>query len=178
MSYGLPWSEAFIRQIEDPEIRTEFVRDQVRTRLALLIRALRDQPGREWSQAELGRRMGKPQSVVSRIEDPDYGKLSLQTLFEVAEAFDLPLWVDIPEWDEWLRKSKEVHSEHLHRRSFDADRLIAQAVNAKSGGQGKVIHFEDVGVQGSPSAPSTGKPGREIPIGAGSPNEQWTQVEY
>jgi transcriptional regulator with XRE-family HTH domain len=147
MSYGLPWSEAFIRQIEDPEIRTEFVRDQVRTRLALLIRALRDQPGREWSQAELGRRMGKPQSVVSRIEDPDYGKLSLQTLFEIAEAFDLPLWVDIPEWDEWLRKSKEVHSEHLHRRSFDGPSLIDQAVTAKSGAHGKVTYLRGAGAQ-------------------------------
>src|ERR1700693_2891082 len=100
MPYGLPWSEQYITQIADPEDRREFVRDQVRARLALLIRALREQEDRGWSQAELGRRMEKPQSVVSRIEDPDYGRLSLETVFEVAEAFDLPLWIDIPEWED------------------------------------------------------------------------------
>lgn len=134
MPYGLPWSEAYIEQITDPEDRREFVRDQVRTRFALLIRALREQEGREWSQTELGRHMGgKPQSVVSRIEDPDYGKLSLTTMFEVAEAFDLPLWIDIPEWEEWLRRMRDVEATRLHRQSFDADRLIAQAQAARDG---------------------------------------------
>ena len=119
------------------------VRDQVRTRFALLIRALREQEGREWSQTELGQRMGKPQSVVSRIEDPDYGKLSLQTMFEVADAFGLPLWIDLPEWDDWLRRIKEVRVDQLHRQSFDPEALIAKARAAKGGERGKIIQLGD-----------------------------------
>src|ERR1700730_18059021 len=98
MSYGLPWSELFVRQLADKEVRSEFVADQMRARIAQLIRTLREQPDRNWTQAELGERAGKPQNVISRFENPDYGKMSLQSLFEIAAAFDLPIWIDIPEW--------------------------------------------------------------------------------
>ena len=37
MAYGLPWSEEFVRQLDDKEIRSEFVADQIRARIALLI---------------------------------------------------------------------------------------------------------------------------------------------
>lgn len=153
MPYGLPWSEAYIEQIADPEDRREFVRDQVRTRLALLIRALRDQDERQWSQTELGRRMGKPQSVVSRIEDPDYGKLSLQTLFELAEAFELPLWIDFPEWEDWLRCIRQVETTQLHRGSFDADSLVKTARAARDGvTESKIISLLDQMPQSVPDS--------------------------
>jgi transcriptional regulator with XRE-family HTH domain len=129
MPYGLPWSEQFVAQLEDDELRDEFVADQVRTRITQLIRTLREQRG--WNQTELANQMRTTQSVVSRMESPDYGKANLQTLLEVAAAFKLPLWVDIPEWEDWFRlNSSGISSERLQRRSFDSARLKATARTA------------------------------------------------
>ncbi len=151
MTYGLPWSEAFISQISDKEIRDEFVSDQIRSRIALLVRALREQPDRGWSQTELGKRMGKPQNVVSRLEDPDYGRMSLATLLEVANAFDLPLWVDIPEWEDWLRRIKDVPNSATNRESFNADKLALEAREARANNRHRVCSLLSV----TSSAPAT-----------------------
>jgi transcriptional regulator with XRE-family HTH domain len=119
-SFPIP-SRNFLRELEDDDFRNGFVADHLRMRIALLIRALREQRG--WSQAELGRRLGKPQSVISRLEDPDYGKVTLQTLFEVAAAFGLPLFIDMPNWDEWFRLMEDMSRRNLQRDEFDFERL-------------------------------------------------------
>lgn len=73
------------RNMSDPEFRRAYVENAVRKRIAHQIRAMREARG--WSQAELGKRMGVPQSSISRLEAPEYGKWSLQSLFDVAHAF-------------------------------------------------------------------------------------------
>src|SRR5262249_18522171 len=120
-------SPAFLHELEDDGYRDGFVADHVRTRLALLFRALREQRG--WSQAELARRTGKPQSVISRIEDPDYGRLSLQTIFEVAAAFRLPVYIDLPNWDEWFRLMEDMSGRNLQRDGFDGAALTGLATD-------------------------------------------------
>jgi transcriptional regulator with XRE-family HTH domain len=117
------WTSGFVDQLSDREFRHAYMADQVRTHIALAIRILREQEGREWSQAELGRRCDKPQSWISKLEDPEYGKVSLQTLFEIAEAYDLPLLVQFPEWSDWLRRMKNQSRENFEKKSFDADFL-------------------------------------------------------
>lgn len=43
---------------------------------------------------------------------------------DMAAAFDLPLYVDFPEWDDWLERMKDTDTETLRRRSFEMDRLV------------------------------------------------------
>jgi hypothetical protein len=86
---GSPWSSELVRELSDKEFRHEYMMDQVRSRIAFQIRALREQ--RQLNQGDLAKLSGKTQSVISRLEDPDYGKLSLQSCLEIAVAFDLPL---------------------------------------------------------------------------------------
>jgi transcriptional regulator with XRE-family HTH domain len=169
MPFGLPWSEAFANDLANKEFRDEFVADQIRTRIALLIRALREQEDRGWSQAELGRQMGgKPQSVISRLEDPDYGKLSVQTLLETAAAFGLPLWIDMPEWEQWLGLIRDVPNTKTERRTFNADRLKAMARPAVTSSEiSHVIDFVGYRRRASEDRRPNGQAGETIGVGEG-----------
>jgi transcriptional regulator with XRE-family HTH domain len=96
--------------------------DQVRSYIAFQIRALREQRG--WSQADLAETSGKTQSVISRLEDPDYGKLSLQTCLEIAVSYDLPLLVQFVEWDDWLLRMSNMSPSAFRKKGFDAGQLL------------------------------------------------------
>lgn len=127
MSYGSPWSEAFVRQLEDKDVRDEFVADQVRARVAQLIRTLREQPERHWTQAELAERASTTQNVISRFEDPNYGKMSLKSLLEIAAALDVPVWIDFPEWNDWLELIRSFPDSSTTRSSFHVEQIFDQA---------------------------------------------------
>jgi transcriptional regulator with XRE-family HTH domain len=126
-----PWSSALVRELQDKEFRDVYMTDQVRTWIAFQIRALREQADRRWSQAELAERSGKRQSVISRLENPDYGKLSLQTLLEIACAFDLPLLVQFVEWEDWLTRMANVSPGGLQKCSFDPSQLAGSNLTAR-----------------------------------------------
>lgn len=83
------------------QARAAYVSDQVRRAMALMIREERKKRG--WSQARLAWEMEKSQALVSRLENPNYGRLTVESLLHVAAAFDLPLRIDFPSWDDWRR---------------------------------------------------------------------------
>ena len=78
-----------LESLRDPEYRRQFVDERVRSSMALQIRALRDQ--RHISQKELGDAIGMAQTWVSKLENPDYGKMSVSTLLRLAHEFDTDL---------------------------------------------------------------------------------------
>lgn len=108
-----------IQDLQDKEFRTAYVSEHLRAGISHQIRALREQRG--WSQAELGRKAGKPQSVISRAEDPDYGKFSLQTLLDLAVAFDVALFMRFISFSELLESVAGLSPSALRAVDFAHD---------------------------------------------------------
>lgn len=102
--------------------RDAFVAEHVRTGIAHQIVVLRDQRG--WSQGDLAKKLDKPQSVVSRLENPDYGKATISTLLEVAATYDVALVVRYVSFPEFLRQTRDVSIEAMEVESFDESAFI------------------------------------------------------
>lgn len=83
--------KTFRRMIDRPGSRNSYVKAEVTTALAHQIRALRIQRG--WTQKELANHLETTQAAISRLEDPSYGKVTLQTLFSLSKVFDVGLSV-------------------------------------------------------------------------------------
>ena len=132
-------SSYLLNEMKDPDFRHIYAEDQVRLRIAFLIRALRESRG--LSQRDLANLMGTTQSAVARIEDPDYGSLTVKTLLNAARAFDLPLFVDMPEWPIWLLSMEDHTKEGLDRESFDYEACV------RAGNENFVLPSQNIPLQ-------------------------------
>ncbi len=63
--------------------------------------------------------MGTKQSVISRIESDDYGKLSVQTLLQAANFFDVALVVKFVSFPKFLSEFDDVSLASLNAESYD-----------------------------------------------------------
>jgi len=61
--------------------------------VGILIRESREAQG--LTQKQLAHRVGTSQSAISRIEDANYDKLMLETLYRIADALNLPLAISL-----------------------------------------------------------------------------------
>jgi transcriptional regulator with XRE-family HTH domain len=59
------------------------------------------------TQKEMAEKIGKPQSVISRLEDDEYGKVSVQTLLDVAQAVDVALLVQFVSYPDFLERMRD-----------------------------------------------------------------------
>jgi transcriptional regulator with XRE-family HTH domain len=104
-------SKRFADELDDKEMRDAYLEAQTRGKLAQQIRALRTE--RNWSQAQLGQVLGKPQSNVARLEDTDVARYTLSTLFELSSAFDVGLVVKFVPYAEFLKDTSDLSHDNL-----------------------------------------------------------------
>jgi transcriptional regulator with XRE-family HTH domain len=72
---------------------------------------------REWTQGKLGEISGKPRNVISRLENPNYGALTLKTLLEMASAFEVALLVRFVPFSRLLREYSDTSTSALSASS-------------------------------------------------------------
>jgi transcriptional regulator with XRE-family HTH domain len=123
--------------LEDKEFRDAYVAENARRGLAYQIKALRE--SREWSGAEFARRAGRPQSNVSRWEDPSYGKFNLSTLIEIASVFDVALSVRFVSFGELLAKASNVRKDMLAIPDYETEQR--QAIEQRDVGGSAMAAF-------------------------------------
>jgi transcriptional regulator with XRE-family HTH domain len=101
----LSLKERLLNELKDPIYRRAFVEGHARDTIAFQLRMLRKAEG--WEQGDVAERLGNRtlQPMISRYENPDYGRYSVRTLLALAEVFDVALVVrfepfsELVEWD-------------------------------------------------------------------------------
>ena len=99
--------------------RRAYVGEHVRRGIAYQIRALREQ--RDWSKGKLAKALRKPQSTVTRLEDPNYGRVTVQTLLQVADAYDVALQVRFVPFSSFLRATRDLSTASMQVPSFEVE---------------------------------------------------------
>jgi hypothetical protein len=95
--------------------RDAYVASHTRRFLARQMRKFRG----EKSQAEFGEMIDKRQTVVSRLEDANYGKWTLQTLFEVASKLDIAVIVRFVDFSTFLKLTSDMSDEVSRPPAYD-----------------------------------------------------------
>jgi transcriptional regulator with XRE-family HTH domain len=80
-----------LQKFLDKDYRDSYLDSHVKGSIAYQIQALREKA--KLTQTEFGKLIGKPQSVVSRLEDTEYGGVNVNTLLQIAHALNIALEV-------------------------------------------------------------------------------------
>lgn len=112
------------QKFKNKRYRDAFVASRVRNWIAYQIRAIREQ--RDWSQKEFEKKTGKPQSVISRLENPSYGKVTVQTLLDVASAFNVALIVKFVDFSTFLRQTEDVSPKAMQVEEYGQELAMRQ----------------------------------------------------
>jgi hypothetical protein len=119
----LPRTVRLAKEFADQKYRDTFVAHQIATSIANQIRALRG----DTLQIQFGRKLGKPQSVVSRLEDEGYGRVSVQTLIDIAQKLDIALIIRFVNHQSFLRLTNDFSTSGLAPESYNQAAMDAFA---------------------------------------------------
>lgn len=103
-----------------PEYRYAFVEEKIRTGLAAQIKTIREQRD-GMTQAAFAEKLGKTQSWVSRLEDPNEPIPTVPSLLLIARVFDIGLEVRFVPFADLLDDMTQLSAESLDVPPFDRD---------------------------------------------------------
>lgn len=110
--------KSFLR-LKDKAVRVAYVEAELTNGLAHQIRAIRQQ--RNWTQGHLAKRLKTTQGVVSRLEDPSYGRFSVKTLLQVANVFDVALYARFLPFSEFMFQTWDTSPQRLQVLPYAKD---------------------------------------------------------
>jgi len=108
--------------LQSKKFREAYVFEHIKRHIPFQVRTMRTE--REWSQAQAGEAIGKPQNVISRLESPAYGKLTLQTLLDIANGFDVGLLIKFVPLSRLVKEYEDVSFEALSAKSVSDEREV------------------------------------------------------
>ena len=176
-----------LAKLANKSYRDSYMQMTVRGGIAYQIQALRDKFG--LTQAGFAERTGKQQSVISRLENTEYGKVSVQTLLDIASALDVALLIRFVSYPEFLRRTEDKSvvamqpdtiRESLRRGPQRAAEVHLQPMPASFGRhdqQAASQNWSDIMSSGSMTAAQNisvqgGSPSR-LPPFSSEPSQQW-----
>ena len=119
--------DRLIKRLKDVTYRHAWVQSHIKNGIAFQIRAMRKAAG--WDQkklAEMALGNSELQPMISRYENPDYGKYTMKTLLDLAKAFDVGLIVRFAPFSELVEWEEKVANTELALPSFEKDSMLAQ----------------------------------------------------
>lgn len=119
-----------LKRLKSKKFRDSYAAEHLRAGIAHQIRALREDRG--WTQKELAHKSKTTQSVISRLEDPNYGKLSLQTLLVLASVFDVALFVRFVSFGTLLKETQRLAPSDLAVPGFSNGSLATDLASVMS----------------------------------------------
>lgn len=114
-----------LNKLKNKKYRNAYAAAHTKTIVPFQIRILREQRG--WSQAKLAKLAKTTQAAISRLEDPDYGNISISTLLKLSSCFDNALLVKFVPFSKLLSEYADKSADALMTKTFEEEIDIIQS---------------------------------------------------
>jgi transcriptional regulator with XRE-family HTH domain len=117
--------EQMWENLRDKDFREQFIDEHINVGIAFQIRSLRNR--QNLKQSELAQLLGVKQPLVSSWENPNYGKYTLNTLKDLAKAFDVGLLVRFVPFRTLIEWTIDLTSDAIAPPSFNEEEKLHAA---------------------------------------------------
>ena len=139
-----------LEKFSSKKYRDGYLQSRVRGLIAYQIQALREKLG--LTQAQFAELTGKKQSTISRLENTEYGKVSVQTLIDIACAADVALVVKFASYPDFLDQTRNMSVDALQPRTIQESLSEMQTTKHTGGGSAYRYFLELRTSQGAKTA--------------------------